>query len=100
MIPKEIFDFYVDAVVAACDVTKEKLLSNCRVEDVVDARYILIQMLYEAGAYPSMIASAIGVTSRAVLYAIDKFECRVETKKWLRSNYEKVKKQLGNNKLP
>lgn len=100
MIPKEILDFYVDAVVCACEVSKEKLLSNCRVEDVVDARYILIQLLYEAGAYPSMIASAIGMTSRAVLYALGKFEGRRKGKKWLRNNYEKAKKQLGNNQLP
>ena len=97
MIPKEILDFYVDAVVAACEVSREKLLSNCRVEDVVDARYILIQLLYEAGAYPSMIASAIGFTSRAVLYALEKFDGRRKAKRWLRNNYEKTKKQLGNN---
>lgn len=100
MISKEVLDFYVDAVVRACDVTKEKLLSNCRVEDVVDARYILIQLLYETGAYPSMIASAIGMTSRAVRYALDKFEGRLKNKKWLRMNYEKTKKLFGNNQLP
>lgn len=97
MIPKEILDFYIDAVIAACDVSREKLLSNCKIEDVVDARHILIQLLYEAGAYPSIIASAIGVTSRAVTYVLNRFDNRKECKKWLRINYEKAKKELGNS---
>lgn len=97
MIPKEFFDFYMDAVVVACGVAKEKLLSNCRVEDVVDARHILINLLYEAGAYPSMIASAMGMSARAITYAVEKFEGRMKSKKWLRMSFEATKKQLGNN---
>lgn len=96
MIPKDVLDFYCNAVVIACGVARERILSNCRLEDTVDARHILIILLYESGAYPSIIASALGITTRGVTYAISGFENRMRSKKWLRNNYEKVKKELGN----
>ena len=97
MIPKEILDFYCGAVIAACGIAKERLFSKSRDEDVVDARHILINLLYDAGAYPSIIASALGVTARCVTYAISGFNNRLRSTRWMRINYEKTKKELGND---
>jgi len=44
------------------EIPKELILSKTRVEEVVDARCMLIELLHDNGFYPRMIADALGVS--------------------------------------
>lgn len=97
MIPKMVLEQYISIVVDVCDISREELLCKCKKEELVDARHILIKLLSETGAYPVMIAHSLNITPRAVNDVLNKFNSNVQSKKWMRINYEKAKIKLGNN---
>lgn len=95
MIPKGILDHYIGIVVDVCDIDKNELFSKCKREDIVDARHILIKLLSMTGAYPVMIAHSLNITPRAVTDVLNKFNNDIQSKKWMRTNYEIARKKLG-----
>lgn len=48
-----------------------------------------------AGAYPVMIAHSLNITPRAVTDVLNKFNNDIQSKKWMRTNYEIARKKLG-----
>ena len=76
------------------EVRKEMIVSGNKQEEVVDARSLLIRILYEQGFYPIQISQLSGICSRCVSPFIVGFNERKENNRQLRINYEKVKIKL------
>lgn len=77
------------------EVRKEMIVSGNKQEEVVDARSLLIRILYEQGFYPIQISQLSGICHRCVSPFIVGFNERKESHKLLGINYEKVKRKLG-----
>lgn len=77
------------------EIPENKILSESKEIDVVDARFILIHVLYRKGIYPSEIAAFIGKTKRCVNHSISTFDSRLSSGKIMRFTWERVKKQAG-----
>lgn len=93
------FDFaehVVDTVARETDTTREAIMSSARNSEVVDARHMVIKILHSRGLYPSRIARIMGLSVRAVHYAITSFHSRTRGNRSLLMTYERIAKQLGN----
>jgi chromosomal replication initiation ATPase DnaA len=77
-----------------CEIPLERIRSEERCVEVVDARHLLIYLLYQKGFYISAIASLLGRSHRAVYNAVTMFENRIKQSKFLRRNYEAAMRQL------
>lgn len=97
MYKTDIFETILKTVSKETGISAEQIISSCKMVEVVDARYILVNLLYWAGLYPSVISSLIGITTRSVNLILTNFETRKSYGKTLGINYENIKKQLGNN---
>lgn len=91
----EIFKKILAAVEEETEVRKEMILSGNKQEEVVDARSLLIRILYEQGFYPIQISELSGICSRCIHPFIVNFNERKQNHKLLGVNYERVKKKLG-----
>ena len=96
MCKTEIFAHILDTVSKETEIPKERILSESKDAEVVDARYILVKLLTDTGMYPSQIASKINKTRRAVNYIISNFSSRETAGKMLRIYLDNIKKRLGN----
>lgn len=76
------------------EVRKEMIVSGNKQEEVVDARSLLIRILYEQGFYPIQISQLSGICPRCISPFIVSFNERKENNRLLRINYEKVKRKL------
>lgn len=80
---KEIFARILEMVSKATEVPASRILSGDKTREVVDARHLLVNILYEKGFYPSQIAAMTGKTKRTVTYAITNFCYRMKCGKFL-----------------
>ena len=96
MCKTEIFADILDTVSTETEIPKERILSESKDAEVVDARYILVKLLTDTGMYPSQIASKTNKTRRAVNYIISNFSNRETAGKMLRIYLDNIKKRLGN----
>ena len=96
MCKTEIFADILDTVSKETAIPKERILSESKDAEVVDARYILVKLLTDTGMYPSQIASKTNKTRRAVNYIISNFSNRETAGKMLRIYLDNIKKRLGN----
>lgn len=92
---KAILAELLECVVEKTELPSDKILSDDKTEDVVDARHLLIWLAKERGVYKHDIADYVGCSRRAVLYAISCFEYRMRQNKMLRAWCEMIRKQLG-----
>lgn len=92
----EIFNCCLSAVEKETELAKSEILSNNKSEDIVDARHLLVVLMYECGLYPNIIAQLIGCTSRNINSVLSGFRLRCDRRKLLRINYERLKKEVGN----
>lgn len=97
MYKSNIFAEILNAVSQETEIPVDRILSSEKDMETVDARYILVYMLFEKGMYPSQIANHIHKTKRSVNYMISNFHERMEGGKMLRIYLENIKKLLGNN---
>ncbi len=95
MSKREVFTRVLDIVSEVTDTPSEEILSKSRKEDIIDARYLLVYLLYENGVYPYHIANYIGCSTRNINKVIGDFLSRKSSRKYLRINYEQCKKNLG-----
>lgn len=70
MCKSEIFAKIIALVSKGTEIPTELIVSDNRVTEIVNARYILVYILYEKGFYPSQISSLIHKTKRSVNYMI------------------------------
>lgn len=92
----KILSVCLDLVSDECEIDQQAILSECKNEDVVDARHLLVKLMSECGLYPSTIALLIGCTSRNINAILSGFKARCDRRKLLRNSYERLKKQIGN----
>lgn len=92
---QETFSRVLSLIEEETEITREYILSGNKREDVVDARALLIQTLYEIGLYPSQIGVLTGICPRCIHTFLMNFKERVASRKMLRIYYEKVKRKLG-----
>jgi hypothetical protein len=71
------------------------LLSSVKNAEVVDARYILVKLLSEAGIYSSAIAKKINHTEKSVNMILYNFNDRLKTNRIFRITYENIRKKQG-----
>ena len=94
---REIFARTLEVVSETTDVPPELILSKDRHEEVVDARCLLVYLLYKQGMYPACISRRIGMCIRGVNYCISKFSDRLRCRNYLRTIFEATRKLLGIN---
>ena len=80
----EIFAAILSDVASETEIDSDRILSNSRIEEVVDARYLVIFLLLGNGFYPAMIAERMQMSTRAVRSAISGFEARLANSAGLR----------------
>lgn len=95
MYKMQIFQETLSAVVEAMEVEQEQILSGCKQEEVVDARSMLVKLMSDRGLYPVQISKITGLNSRSVTQFLLGFKERVNSRKILRINYERLRNQLG-----
>lgn len=93
---RELFERVLDVVSDVTEIDKTIILSKSKASEVVDARYIAIEILTKSGVYKNKIASIFGCTMRNVQHIISNFDARIAYNKPMRNNYERIKQLLGN----
>ena len=83
----------------AMELDEEDILSNGKSESIVDARHLLIVLLFEYGFYPKSISQLIGCSKRNVNVVLASFFERCKSRKMLRINYEIIRKKVGISSL-
>jgi hypothetical protein len=91
----QIFQEVLPAVVEEMEVEQEQILSGCKQEEVVDARSLLIKLMNDKGLYPVQISKITGINIRSVTQFLLGFKERINSRKILRINYERLRNQLG-----
>lgn len=91
----QIFQEVLPVVVEEMEVEQEQILSGCKQEEVVDARSLLIKLMNDKGLYPVQISKITGINIRSVTQFLLNFKERINSRKILRINYERLKNQLG-----
>lgn len=97
MCKSQIFAAIINLVAQEMEVPSEKILSDDKTMETVDARYLIVRLLLEEGLYPAQIASKIRKTNRCVNYIITNMDTRFQHGKILRILFEKIKKLRGNH---
>ncbi|MEQ3166085.1 hypothetical protein AAA214_23390 [Parabacteroides goldsteinii] len=97
MCKSEIFAKILRIVSEETEISANDILSGSKDMDIVDARYLLVHLLYERGFYPSQIALHVCKTKRSINYILSSFSDRLRGGKILRIQYENIKKILGND---
>lgn len=87
MCKSEIFAEILRIVSTETEISTSDILSNNKEAEVVDARYLLVHLLYEHGFYPSQIASHVRKTKRSINYILSNFSDRLQGGKMLRIQY-------------
>lgn len=90
-----IFTTILNAVCTETDISKDDILTDKKQTETVNARHILVHLLYKSGIYPRQIAKMINQTSRSVNYMLSKFSERVRNEKIMRMDCERIEKRLG-----
>ena len=91
----QMFQDMLKAVVEETEVSPELILSGCKQEDVIDARSVLIRLMRDMGLYPMQISKISGLNSRSVNLFLLGFQERINSRKIMRINYERLKSKLG-----
>ena len=91
----QILQEVLSAVVEETEIPREQILSGVKSEEVVDARSLLIRLLNEKGLYPTQISHITGICPRSVDRFLQDFNERIQSRKILRINYDRVRNTLG-----
>lgn len=93
----ELFDYILRLVICETEVCPGQILSARKDTESVDARYLLVHYLVDAGFTPSSIAARTGIPERTVSNIQTNFDTRLSTRKILRIQSENIRKKMGNN---
>lgn len=91
---QEKFNMVLSLVEEETEIDRTLILSGNKREEVVDARALLLYLLYDMGFYPSQIAVMSGICPRCVMPFIQNFNDRKDSRRMLGIYYEKVKRKL------
>lgn len=90
----EIFAEAVKFASEASDIPSDRILSESRDADVVDARMLVIQTLYDIGLYPRRIAEMFGMTPSNVRHLLTA-DNRKATNKIYANNLQALRKHIA-----
>lgn len=96
MCKTEIFADLSGLVSRETEIPIERILSESKDTETVDARYILVRLLSERGMYPSQIAGLMRKTRRAINYMITNFNSRMRCGKMMGIYLDNIRKSIGN----
>ena len=94
---QELFARILKIVSEVTEVPPETIVSRDKHEETVDARYLLVYLLYRHGLYPSAIARYTGLSVRTVNTITSAFTQRLESRRMLAVNMEETQRQLSGN---
>lgn len=97
MTKKEIFQHILDVVANETEVSQDYILGGRKDGDTVDARHLLVYMLFVRGFSVQQIAKLIHKTSRGVNTMIANIPDRLRSRKILRIQKENIVNMLGIN---
>lgn len=90
------FNRLVTIVAELCDMPVEAVLSK-RNDQAVDARWIIVKILYEQGYHTANIAMLLKMTQRNVTHILNSFQDRLDQYDSLfKSTYQKARISAGN----
>lgn len=93
---KSTFETILDIVASVAEVPSEDILSKSKVAEVVDARHIFVQLLYEQGWYQARIARKMNINEGAVSRMLSKFDERCRYRGfYINKVLEKSRKIIG-----
>lgn len=99
MCKQDYFDRVVNIVASLTELTPERILHGKKTDEVVDARWIIVRMLFEHGYHTSKIAMLLHMTQRNVTYILTVFQDRLDQYDSLfKSTYQKARVEVGNLK--
>ena len=91
---QETFEKVLSLIEEEAEVSRDLILSGNKQEEVIDARSLLLYILYEIGFYPVQIAKLSGICSRCIMPLIHNFNDRKDSRRMLGIYYEKVARKL------
>ena len=96
MSKSDIFLHILSAVIEETEIPEEKILSDSRTTEVVDARTILVNLLIERGFYPSQIAEYLNKSTATIHNLVKYYSIRQRTNKLLSIYSQNIRKKLFN----
>lgn len=97
MYKKDYFDRLVSIVAKLSDLSAEDILHGRKTDEVVDARWIIVKILYEQGYHTSKIAMSLKMTQRNVTKILNAFQDRLDQYDSLfKAIYQKARVEAGN----
>lgn len=90
-----IFQNTLSAVAEETEITQDLILSNNKQEEVVDARYLLVEIMFEQGLYPTQISHLTNIGLRSINNFLQGFSSRCNSRKIMRIDYDRVRNKLG-----
>lgn len=91
----EILKNTLSAIVEETEIKRDLILSGNKQEEVVDARYLLVEIMSEQGLYPTQISHLTGIGVRSVNNFLQGFSTRCNSRKIMRIDYDRVRHKLG-----
>lgn len=71
-----------------------RIVSKCREQDVVSAKYIAAMLMVKSGIYAKHIAETLGVSLRNVYYIKQNFHRRMQWDKQMKVCYKKLLQEV------
>ena len=98
MCKSEIFAEILEDVTRETEIPTELILSTCKRDEVIDARFILIHLMSLSGFYISEIARCVHVCERAVRYSRAHFHDRLQLSPMMQITLRKLEIKWGGGK--
>ena len=97
---KDYFERLVDIVAELSELTADNILYGRKTNEVVDARWIIVQILKEQGYHTTKIAQLMSMTQRNVTHILTAFQYRLDQYDSLfKSTYQKARILAGSLKV-
>lgn len=93
----DIYKSLIKAIESEKEISEDKILSESRKTEVVDARSILVNLMHENGFYPSQIAQFIHKTPSTVHNLIRDYNNRIKSNKILPIYLSSIRKKISSN---
>ena len=84
----------VNEVAKETEIPADLIMSKKMVQEIVDARHIVVKLLYDLGFFISQIAEKMNISVRAVHFILFSFDDRMKYSRIANIIYEKVKKKV------
>lgn len=94
MLKSEVFANVLHTVAAQTEVDKERILSQEKNTEVVDARHILIYIMHTLGFYPYQIAELVKCTPTNVRKALSQFDDRLSSNHLIEKHLDAISAKI------